>query len=105
MQNVTNKLRVVHFPQVGSEAGFFEVAVKDEEQAAFTINLLTKQHLWLFKNKVIPDYANIITVEMYDESIDEETGKPYGWSNYWNEEECMEWNEVEETYFQSVSVS
>ena len=40
MQNVTNKLRVVHFPQVGSEAGFFEVAVKDEEQAAFTINLL-----------------------------------------------------------------
>lgn len=37
---------------------------------------------------------------MYDENIDEETGKPYGWSDYWNEEECMEWDEVEETYFQ-----
>ena len=105
MKNITNKLRVVHFPQVGSKAGFFEVAVKDEEQASFTINLLANQHLWLFKNNVIPDYANIITVEMYDESIDEETGKPYGWSNYWNEEECMEWDEVEETYFQSVVVS
>lgn len=43
--------------------------------------------------------------EGLDESIDEETGKPYGWSNYWNEEECMEWDEVEETYFQSVAVS
>jgi hypothetical protein len=69
MKNVTNKLRVVHFPQVGSKAGFFEVAVKDEEQASFTINLLANQHLWLFANKVIPDYANIITVEMYDENI------------------------------------
>jgi len=105
MKNVTNKLRVVHFPQVGSKAGFFEVAVKDEEQASFTINILANQHLWLFENKVIPDYTNIITVEMYDESIDEETGNAYGWGNYWNEDECMEWDEVEETYFQSVAVS
>ena len=33
---------------------------------------------------------------MYNENIDEETGKPYGWCNYWNEDECMEWEEVEE---------
>lgn len=70
MKKVTNKLRVVHFPQVGSKAGFFEVAVKDEEQAAFTMNLLANQHLWLFENKIIPDYANIISVEMYDENKD-----------------------------------
>lgn len=101
MKNVTNKLRVIHIPQVGSNAGFFEVAVKDEEQAAFTINLLAHQHLWLFENNLIPDYSNIITVEMYDETIDEETGKPYGWIDYWNDDEFMDWNELEETYFQT----
>jgi len=105
MKNVKNTLRVVHFPQLGSKAGFFEVAVKDEEQAYFTINLLANQHLWLFENKVIPDYANIISVEMFDDSIDEETGKPYGWSNYYNKDECMEWDEFVETYLETQPVS
>ena len=105
MKNVTNKLRVVHFPQVGSCKESFKVEVKDEEQAYFTINLLANQHLWLEKHRIIPDYSNSIFVEMYNENIDEETGKPYGWCNYWNEDECMEWEEVEETYFSSVAVS
>jgi len=99
MKNVTNKLRVVHFPQVGSLKDGFKVEVKDEEQANLIVQTLANQHLWLYENKVIPDYSNVIFVEMFDESIDEEAGKPYGWSNYWNEEEGMEWNEIEETYF------
>ena len=99
MEKVQNKLRVVHFPQIGSCGESFKVSVKDEEQAYFTINVLADQHLWLEKNRIIPDYSNSIFVEMYDESIDEQTGEPYGWGNYWNESECMEWEEVVETYF------
>lgn len=96
MKTVSNKLRVVHFPQLGSCKEAFTVEVKDEEQALFTINTLAKQHLWLEKNRIIPDYSNAIFVEMYDESIDEETGKPYGWIDYYNHAEEMEWSEVEE---------
>lgn len=105
MKNVKNKLRVVHFPQVGSCKESFKVEVKDEEQAYFTVNLLANQHLWLEKNRIIPDYSNAIIVEMYDENIEEETGEPYGWGNYWNEEEGMEWEEVEETFFKTLASS
>lgn len=98
MKKVTNKLRVVHFPQVGTKVGFFEVDVVDELEAKKIMDVLANQHLWLFKNKVIPDYANIIAVEMWDESIDEETNQPYGWSNYFNEEEGMEFDEFIDSY-------
>jgi hypothetical protein len=100
---VKNKLRVAHFPQVGVCKGCFKVEVKDEEQACFILNLMALQHLWLFENKVILDYSNIILVEMFDENIDVKTGKPYGWVNYYNEEEEMEWEEIEETYFSQIS--
>ena len=99
MKNVPNKLRVVHYPQIGSSGSGFEVEVKDEEQAYFVINLLANQHLWLFENRIIGDYANAILVQMYDESIDKENRQPYGWCDYWNEEECMDWEDVEENYF------
>ena len=99
MQKVQNKLRVVHFPQVGSCKESFKVDVKDEEQAYFALKLMAEQHLWLEKHRIIPDYSNVIIVEMYDDTIDEETGNPYGWCDYFNEEECMDWNELEETYF------
>jgi hypothetical protein len=98
MKNVKNKLRVVHFPQVGYTKSF-KVEVKDEEMAYFIMMTLAYQHIWLERNHIIPDYSNVIIVEMYDESIDEETGKPYGWSTYYNDEEMMEWAELEETYF------
>ena len=101
MQFIKNKIRVVHFPQVGSCKEYFAVDVKDEEQAYFTINVLANQHLWLEKNNIIPNYSNAIFVEMFDEDIDEETGKPYGWVDYWNDEECMEWDGVED-HFETV---
>jgi hypothetical protein len=99
MKNVKNKLRVVHFPQIGSCKECFTVEVKDEEQAFLIMSTLAKQHIWLEKRHIIPDYSNAIFVEMYDESIDTETNEPYGWTNYFNEEEGMEWYDIEIEYF------
>lgn len=99
MKKVTNKLRVVHFPQIGSCKKCFTIEVKDEEEAFLICYVLAMQHLWLEKNRIIPDYSNSIFVEMYDEDIDEETQQPYGWVDYYNDEECMEFSEIEEMYF------
>jgi Superinfection exclusion gene product 17 len=94
---VENKLRVLHFAQVPCKP--FIVEVKDEVEAKKIIDTLAFQHLFLLEQNIIPDYSNSIIVEMYDESIEEGTKKPYGWGNYWNEEEMMEWSELEEEYF------
>ena len=98
---VQNKLRVVHYPQVGCDKSFI-VEVKNEEEAFLITNTLANQHLWLHENKFIPDYANVILVELFDTDIDEEseTGEPYGWVDYFNES-IGEWDDVEE-YFQSL---
>lgn len=42
---------------------------------------------------MIPDYSNAIIVEVFDEEL--------GWTDYWNESECMEWDEFKETYFEN----
>ena len=97
MKNVTSKLRVYHFPQIGSCRECFTVEVKDEEQAALIVKTLAEQHLWLEKNNIIPDYSNAIGVEMWDENIDGEGTA--GWCDYYNEEELMDFDEVTETYF------
>jgi len=96
MKNVLNTLQVWHYAQVPCKP--FCVDVVDESDAKRIIDVLANQHLFLFKNEIIPDYSNVISVMMWDDSIDEETGKPYGWVSYWNEEEMMEWDEFEETY-------
>ena len=96
MELVKNKLRVRHFPQVGTCKDSFDVEVKDEYEAYKIAQVLAAQHLWLEANNIIPDYSNAIIVEMFDEEIDEETGKPYGWGNYYNEAEFAGWEDVEE---------
>lgn len=88
---MTNKLRVAHYPQIPCKP--FTVEVKDESEAKKIVDVLTEQHLWLYDHKMIPDYCNAITVEMYDADIDEETGDPYGWVEYWNHEEMCEFDE------------
>jgi hypothetical protein len=98
MKNIKNKLRVVHFPQVGTCKKCFTFEVKNEEFANAIINALALQHLWLEKNHIIPDYSNAIFVEMFDETIAD--GKVVGWIDYWNEEEMMEWRDVENYYKQ-----
>lgn len=94
MKNVTNKLRVCHFAQIPCEP--FIVEVKDEEQALLIRETLANQHLFLFKMKIIPDYSNVITVEMFDANSDGE-GNP-DWVDYYNEDECMDFDEFVENY-------
>ena len=94
MKQVNKKLRVYHFPQIGSVRKAFYVEVKDEEQASLIVNTLAIQHLWLYSKQIIPDYSNSIGVEMFEDNE---------WVNYYNEEEDMEWDEFEETYFSYIN--
>jgi len=94
MNLVKNKLRVLHYPQIPCEPFF--VDVKDEEQAYLIQETLANQHLYLFNNNIIPDYANSIDVVMWDEDSDGE-GTP-DWVSYYNEEEGVEWDEFVEEY-------
>jgi hypothetical protein len=87
MKCVTNKLRVHHYPQVPCEPFF--VDVEDEKQAHVISNALANQHLFLYDRGYIDDYANAISVVMY------ENGE---WIDYWNEDEMMEFSEFAETY-------
>ena len=94
MQKVTNKLRVLHYPQVPCTPFF--VDVNNEEQALLISETLANQHLFLYDNNFIPDYSNMISVVMWDENSDGE-GNP-DWVDYYNEEEGMEFDEFVETY-------
>lgn len=98
MINIPNRLRVVHFPQTSCGESFI-VEVKNEEEAFLICDTLARQHLWLLEHNIIPDYSNIIMVEMFENDIDSATKKPYGWMDYWNEEEGMGWEEIELKYF------
>jgi len=95
MKVVTNELRVAHFPQVPCKP--FIVEVESEKEAKKIIDTLAAQHLFLLDQNIIEDYSNAIIVEMYDESMIGDDCD--GWVDYWNEDEMMEWDEVEQTYF------
>lgn len=79
------RLQVWHYPQLPCEP--FKVDVKDEYEALKIIDTLADQHLWLFKNKFIPDYANAFHVMM------EENGE---WVDYENDGE--DWDYFEDNY-------
>lgn len=89
MKSVTNKLRVLHFPQIPCKP--FTVEVANETEAYNILNILADQHLWLFENNIIPDYSNSLIVEMFDEEEND-------WVNYYNELEEMEWDEIVGVY-------
>ena len=92
MKKVTNKLRVLHYPQIPCQPFF--VDVKDEEEAYLIMNVLADQHLFLYDNNIIPDYSNAINVVMWGVDGD---GNP-DWVDYYNEEEEMDFDEFEITY-------
>jgi hypothetical protein len=94
MKKVKNKLRVSHYPQIPCKP--FTVEVADEIEASRVSSILAEQHLFLFKEKMIPDYSNTILVEMYEDDCDGEGNA--GWCDYFNEEEGMDFDEYEETY-------
>jgi hypothetical protein len=96
MNLVKNKLRVLHYPQVPCKP--FEVIVKDEHEAKKILDTLINQHCFLYENNFILDYSNALVVEMYDEAINDEDNKPFGWSSYYNDDECMDWDEFAEKY-------
>lgn len=92
---VPNRIRVCHFPQIPCKP--FRVSVNNEWEAYMIEQVFAKQHLWLFENGFIPDYCNAITVEIW-EDIDGEGD--YACTDYWNESECMDWDEFKQTYFE-----
>jgi len=81
------KLRVLHYPQIPCKP--FTVEVKDEEQAYLVSEALANQHLFLFENNFIPDYANIILVQMFDDGE---------WIDYYNYEHDMEFDEYAQNF-------
>ncbi len=93
MKNVTNKLRVHHYPQVPCNP--FIVDVADEQEAKKIMDVLAEQHLFLFANNIIPDYSNAITLVMWEDDPDGSGD----WVDYWNDEEGMEWEEIAQAYF------
>jgi len=95
MKNVKNKLRVVHIPQVPMDG--FTIEVKNEREAFLIEETLANQHLFLYENDVIPDYSNVICVEMWDDELEpDEDGLK--WTDYYNEEEELDWENLKETY-------
>jgi len=89
IKNVKNKLQVMHYAQVPCKP--FVVDVKNETDAKRIMEILADQHLFLFEQNVISDYANALCVVMWDEEEND-------WVDYWNEEEMMDWDEFENTY-------
>ena len=79
-----SKFKVTHIPQVGA-GGAFEVVVDNEKEAYVVYNALANQHLWLFENGYIPDYSNMIFVQM--------EGRGGKWEDYYNDELDMDWDE------------
>ena len=82
MKLTDNKLRVTHMPQIPCKG--FSVEVKNEREAWLIYETMANQHLFLFENNMIPDYSNIILVEMWEDGE---------WCSYYNEKEFMEWEE------------
>jgi len=95
MKLTKNKLRVVHIPQVPMKG--FIVEVKSEREAYLISDTLASQHLWLFKQNVIPDYSNMISIEVWDDNLEpDEDGEK--WTDYYNDDEFMDWDEFTEAY-------
>ena len=92
---VNKRLRVSHYAQIPCKP--FHVDVKDECEAKKIQDVLAQQHLFLLENKIIPDYANVITVSMWEEELDPDENDEK-WTDYFNEELCMDWKEFEESY-------
>ena len=94
MNNVKNKLRVMHYAQVPCKP--FIVDVSNEQEAKKIMDVLADQHLFLLEQNIIPDYSNALTVVMWDENADGEDNPD--WVDYWNDEEGMDFDEFSETY-------
>ncbi len=100
MIKVTKKLQVRHYAQIPCKP--FCVDVADEVEAKKIMDVLADQHLFLYEQRIIPDYSNTMSVVMWDENVDGEGTAD--WTDYWNEEESMDWDMFEETYLSPQTV-
>lgn len=83
MKSTKKKLRVVHYPQIGSGVEPFKIDVRNEREAYLVYNALANQHLYLYENNFMPDYSNVICVECLEDG---------DWEQYYNEREDMYWH-------------
>lgn len=74
------KLKICHFPQIQMKK-YFEVDVKNLEEAQIIMDTLANYDLFEYKNKIKPDYSNMTILKIWDEEandwlewMDEETG-------------------------------
>ena len=100
MKLVKNRLRVNHLPQIPCKG--FKVEVKNEREAYLIVEALANQHVFLFENNFIPDYSNVILVEMWDDDLEEDSDGEK-WSDYYNESEFMEWEDFTEEHSDYVN--
>lgn len=82
-------MRLVHMAQVPCNG--FNIEVRDEEEAYKVSNILAQQHLFLLNENIIPDFSNVMFVEMWDKDTED-------WEEYYNEEEDLSWEEVERQF-------
>lgn len=95
-QSVNKDVRVSHFAQIPCKA--FSVIVKYnkedetpvEVKANNILNIIAKQHLFLGNENIIPDFCNIITVEVQNEKGE--------WEDYYNEKEEKTWDDMCDEY-------
>ena len=85
-----SKLRVLHYPQIPCEPFFVEV--ENEREAYLMSQTLADQHLFLYDNNFIQDYANMILVEMWDEEEED-------WTEYYNDELGLDWEDYVDEHF------
>ena len=93
MNLVPYKLRVIHMPQIPCKG--FQVDVRNESEAYLICQALANQHLFLFENQIIPDYSNIILVEMF---------KHGEWVDYYNDLDYCEWDEFIELFPEYINL-
>ncbi|MGB0863373.1 MAG: hypothetical protein ACPGXZ_10665 [Saprospiraceae bacterium] len=87
MNLVKNKLRVSHIPQMPMEA--YWVEVQNEREAYLIAKTLAEQHIFLYVKSIIPDYSNVVFIEMLEDGE---------WTKYWNEEELVGWDDFVEKF-------
>ena len=57
----TSKYRLLHFPQIPCKP--FVVESDDLQYLVNVKKVLVDQHLFLFENKMIPDYCNTVAIQ------------------------------------------
>lgn len=102
MKKVGKRLQVQHFAQVPCKP--YCVDVVDEFEAKKIIDILAFQHLFLEKQRIIPDYSSVILVVMWDETIENENRGMGEWVDYYNEEEGLDWDEFEALYLTKEAI-